>query len=60
MDNNIDINLSKPKLKTSLKHLKELNKDQKKNTQKKKYLDSFYSEKFMTDYFKKKELKITN
>ncbi len=35
MENNIDINLSKPKLKTSLKHLKELNKDQKKNTQKK-------------------------
>jgi hypothetical protein len=60
MENNKDIKLSKPKLKTSLKDLKKLNTLKNKNTEKNQYLDSFFSERFMTEYFKKRELKIKN
>ena len=51
-------NLPEPNIKISLHNKKNI-KDNKKE-KKKKYLDSILNEKFIANYFKKKELKIKN
>ena len=60
MENNKDINLSKPKIYSSLKSLKNTNTKKIKKETKKEYLDSFYTTEYIDAYFNKKELNITH
>ncbi len=51
-------NLPVPNIKTNLKS--KTNNNKIKKTNKKKYLDAILTDKFLDNYFKKKELKIKN